>query len=141
MHPYRHVLVFIAVIILAGCLRLPTLTPTITPTEFIRQPEPQQPLIFGNITGVPEGIPVRIYLRTPKGWEAVIVNREGSGKWETVVTDGSGVDYIVTAEALDFISTPISYSIHLEDIKVYLLENGVITDKEAVNLDFHFKSN
>jgi len=68
------------------------------------------------------------------------VNREGSGKWETVVTDGSGVDYIVTAEALDFISTPISYSIHLEDIKVYLLENGVITDKEAVNLDFHFKS-
>ena len=139
MRAYRHVLVIIVVIALAGCMRLSTSVPTITPTIFKKQPEPQQPLIFGDISGVPDGILVSVHMQTTKGWEAVIVNREGSGKWETVVTDASGVDYIVTAEAPDFVSTPISYSIHLEDMKVYLVDNGKVTNKEAVNLDFHFE--
>jgi len=67
------------------------------------------------------------------------VTRRGNGEWETVVTDASGVDYIVTAEVEGYVSDPISYTLHLEGMKVYLVNNGEITDKEAINLDFHFE--
>jgi hypothetical protein len=138
MWAYKQILVILIAIALAGCMRLPSSVPTTTPTNFKKQPEPQQPLITGNITGIPEGALVRVHIRTPEGWEAIVVNRKGSGIWETVLTKASGVDYIVTAEVQDFVSTPISYTLHLEDTKVYFVENRQVTDQEAVNLDFEF---
>jgi hypothetical protein len=63
----------------------------------------------------------------------------GNGIWQAVVTDASGVDYTVTAEAEGYVSAPISYTIHLEGLEAFLVENGQITDQEALHLDFHFE--
>jgi len=63
----------------------------------------------------------------------------GNGSWQAVVTDASGVDYIITAEADRYVSAPISYTIHLEGLAASLVENGQLTDQEASHLDFHFE--
>ena len=67
------------------------------------------------------------------------MNRMGDGTWQAVVTDASGVDHIITAEAEGYASSPISYTIHLEGLSAYLVENGQVTDQEASHLDFHFE--
>jgi hypothetical protein len=53
-----------------------------------------------------------------------------------VVTQASGVDYVVTAEAEGYVSQPISYSIRLSGTTAYVVEGDQIRD-EAVHLDFH----
>jgi hypothetical protein len=63
----------------------------------------------------------------------------GNGTWQAVVTDASGVDYIVTAEAEGYAIAPISYTIHLEALEAFLIENGQVTDQEASHLDFRFE--
>lgn len=85
-----------------------------------------------------EGTLVSIHVRTFAGWEALTETMMGNGTWQAVVTDASGVDYIVTADADGYVSTPISYTIHLEGLAAYLVENGQLTDQEASHLDFHF---
>ena len=62
----------------------------------------------------------------------------GNGTWQAVVTDASGLDYIITAEAEGYVSAPISYTIHLEGLSAYLVENEQVTDQEASHLDFRF---
>jgi hypothetical protein len=127
--------------ILTGCIISPTTIPTAIPTGFQKQPEPQEPLIYGSITGVPDGTLVSVKLLTPSEREAVSINREGNGYWEAVITDASGVDYVVTAIAQGYMSSPTSYTVHLDEdaAKVYLVVNGKVTANEAVNLDFHFR--
>jgi hypothetical protein len=116
----------------AGCRA--TVTPKILP----KQPEPGRPLIGGEISGVLDNALVTIHVRTPEGWESHSITRPGNGPWETVVTDASGVDYIVIAQAEGFVSTPISYSIQLIGTTAYVVEDGQVTTTEAINLDFHF---
>lgn len=84
-----------------------------TPTPPAKQPEPNLPLVGGLISGLPEDTLVTIHIRTPSGWEAIYGTQRGSGPWEAVATEASGVDYVVTAEAEGYVSQPISYSIHL----------------------------
>jgi hypothetical protein len=54
------------------------------------------------------------------------------------VTEASGLDYIVTAEAEGYISQPISYTIHISGDTAYVVREGQVTNEEAVHLDFHF---
>lgn len=103
-----------------------------------KQPEPQRPLIAGEFSGLPDDTLVTIYVRTPSGQEAVWGTQRGSGSWETVVTDASGRDYVVTAEAEGYASQPISYTIHLSGTTAYVVEDSQITT-EALHLDFHFE--
>ncbi len=63
----------------------------------------------------------------------------GDGTWQAVVTGASGVDYIITADAEGYVSAPSSYTIHLEGLSAYLVENGQVTDQEASHLDFRFE--
>lgn len=49
------------------------------------------------------------------------------------------VGCIVIPEAVGFISSPISYSIHLDDMTAFLNEHGLVTSIDASRLDFHFK--
>jgi hypothetical protein len=138
------------IIALSSCSTLPDITPaTSTPTQpfstptqpFRKQPEPQRPLVSGEISGVSEGTLVTFHVRTlAAGWEALTGTLMGNGTWQAVVTEASGVDYIVTAEAEGYMSAPISYTIHLEGLEAYLVENGQVTDQEASHLDFHFES-
>ncbi len=103
------------------------------------KPEPQRPLVSGEISGVSESTLVTFHIRTLAGREALTGTMMGNGTWQTVVTDASGVDYIITAEAEGYVSAPISYTIHLEGLSAYLVENGQVTGQEASHLDFHFE--
>jgi len=140
----RTLLLLVATLVIvtqAGCGFLRDITaPTSTPTQvFHRQPEPQRPLVYGDVTGVPTDTLIIIHIQTPAGWEAVTESMMGSGVWQVVVTAASGLDYIITAEAEGYGSDPISYTIHLEGPMAYLVANGHVTDREAVDLDFDFK--
>jgi hypothetical protein len=105
-----------------------------------KQPMPSRPLVMGQISGVVGDTQVIIHIRTPGGWEAYEIFRRGNGNWESVVTDASGLDYIVTAEAEGYISDPASHAIHLGGDTAYVVCDGQVTDEEAIHLDFHFES-
>jgi len=122
-----------------GCVVTHTPSPSPTPVIFQRQPEPQEPFIWGFISYVPDGLLVSGHIITPDGWESATIYREGSGNWDTLITNVSGVDYIVTADAPVYASQPIIYIVQLGDMKVLLVEDGQITGKEASNLDFYFE--
>jgi hypothetical protein len=132
--------IFLLVIIVAGCINFPTdaLNPVATPTIPPKQPEPRSPLIGGNISGLPDDALVTIHVQTSEGWEALWGTRQGNGTWEAVVTNTSGVDYIVTAEADGYTSTPGKYLIRLVDNVANVVENGRNTFRQASDLDFHF---
>jgi hypothetical protein len=125
-------------IIITSCRVLPIETPNPTATKQPKQPEPNQPRILGEISGVLDDTLITMHVQTPKGWEARTITRQGDGTWESIVTDASGIDYIITAEANGYASIPISYTIHLEGMTAYMVENSQITSKEVVHLDFHF---
>ncbi len=137
MRTFAFVTMILLVWVVTGCTVLkpePTTTPTIPP----KQPEPARPRVEGEISGVPEGTLVTVHIRTPNGWEARTIKGPFPGLWESVVTEASGTDYIVTAEAEGYISQPNSYTIHISDDTAYVVRDGEVTDEEALHLDFHF---
>jgi hypothetical protein len=138
MQTSRLIVIVLLTIAITGCGITPTKTPNPTATNLPKQPEPSQPRILGEISGVLGDTLITIHVQTPKGWEARSITRQGDGIWESIVTDASGIDYIFTAEANGYASVPISYTIHLEGMTAYMVEDGQITIKEAVHLDFHF---
>jgi len=127
--------------IVIGCTTVPPLLPPEpTATAIIppKQPEPSRPRVGGEISGVPDGTLVTVHVRTPGGWEARTVKGPFPGLWESVVTEASGLDYIVTAEAEGYVSQPISYTIHISGDTAYVVRDGQVTNEEALHLDFHF---
>lgn len=125
-------------LIVVSCTVGPLPGPTVTPEIPPKQPEPSRPLVRGEILGLPDGTTVTIHIRTPKGREAYTVGGPSPGPWEAVVTEASGLDYIVTAEAEEYISQPISYTIHISGDTAYVVRDSQVTDEEAVHLDFYF---
>lgn len=125
-------------LILASCTASPLPGPTVTSEIPRKQPEPSRPLVRGEISGLPDGTLVVIHIRTLQGREAYTIGGPSPGPWEAVVTEASGLDYIVTAEAEGYISQPISYTIHISGDTAYVVREGQVTNEEAVHLDFHF---
>jgi len=125
-------------LIVVSCTVVPLPGPTVTPEIPPKQPEPSRPLVRGEISGLPDGTTVTIHIRTPKGREAYTVGGPSPGPWEAVVTEASGLDYIVTAEVEGYISQPISYTIHISGDTAYVVRDDRVTNEEAVHLDFHF---
>lgn len=125
-------------LILASCTASPSPGPIMTSELPRKQPEPSRPLVRGEISGLPDGRLVEIHIRIPRGREAYTIAGPSPGPWEAVVTEASGRDYIVTAEAEGYISQPISYTIHISDDTAYMLRDGQVTDEEAVHLNFNF---
>ncbi len=134
-------MVTLFVIVATSCTAIPTPTPVPTSTPLLmpptKQPEPQRPLVGGRISGLPDGTLATIYVRLPSG-RVVLWGQRGNGSWEFVVTDVGGAEKIVAAEAEGYVSTPISYTIHLSSTTAYVVESGRITTNEALHLDFHF---
>lgn len=129
----------LATTLLAFMMGSCTVIPTATPTRIrTKQPEPGRPLVQGQIAGVADDVLVTIHVHTPSRWEAGTFTRLGNGPWQAVMTD-SDADYIVTAEAEGYVSTPVSYTIHLSGMVAYMVEGGQITTNEALHLDFHFE--
>lgn len=136
MQASRVIVIVLLTIVITGCGTMPTTTPNPTATIPPKQPEPNRPRILGEISGILNDTLITIHVQTLKGWEARSITRQGNGVWESIVTDASGIDYIVTAEANGYASVPINYRIHLDGMKAYMVEDDQITTKEAVHLDF-----
>ncbi len=136
----RKYLFWIAALLLAlaSCTTKPLPGPTTTSEAPPKQPEPSRPLIKGGISGLPDGTAVTIQICTPGGRGAYTVEGPSPGPWEAVVTDASGLDYVVTAETRGYASQPVSYTIRLSGDIAYVMRDGQVTDEEAVHLDFHF---
>lgn len=134
----RILVIALLTIIITSCGALPAKTSNPTASHRPKQPEPNQPRVYGEIFGVIGDTLIIIHVQTLMGWEARTITRQGNGIWESIITDASGIEYIITAEANGYASVPISYTIHLDGNKAYLVENGQITSKEAEHLDFHF---
>jgi hypothetical protein len=130
---------FILILILTSCSTPTVPSPTPSPLFPEKQPEPVRPLIAGQISGLAENALLTIHIATPEGYEAAYYTQKGNGRWEAVVTSASGVDYVITAEADGYVSSPTGYSIHLSDTTAYLVEEGRVTQDEALDLDFHFQ--
>jgi hypothetical protein len=94
---------------------------------------------MGDVTGIPADVLITIHVKSVSGREAGAATMKGSGIWQAVVTDASGLDYIITADAEGLVSDPISYTIHLDGQTAYLVVDGHVTDQEAIDLDFDFK--
>ena len=141
MRTYALVMMILLAWIVIGCTTplssLPP-EPTLTPTILPKQPEPSRPLVKGKISGLPDSTLVTIHIRTPKRREAHTIGGPSTGSWEAVVTEASGLDYIVTVEAEGYVSQPISYTIHISGDTAYVVRDGEATDEEALHLDFHF---
>jgi len=103
-----------------------------------RRPIPDRPLIAGQILGVPNDEVVTIRVRALAGHEVLWMTQLGSGSWKVVITEAGGVDYIVTAEAKNYVSQPVSYTVHISGDTAYVMRNGQVTGEEAIHLDFHF---
>lgn len=132
-------LIVITILLNTGCTG--PIRPTAISTNVqSKQPEPHNPIIRGQIIGLSDNNLVTIHVNTIDGREALYYSQKGNGNWEIVVTNASGLDYVVTAEAAGYESSPKSYTIHLSETKVYVVEAGKITENEAVHLDFQFTS-
>lgn len=141
MRANKLALMILLVCILIGCGTPPSWfpqSPSATPEIPFKQPEPSCPRVKGEVLGIPDGTFVTIRIQTPEGWEARTVKGPFPGPWESVVTEASGMDYIVTAEAEGYISQPISYTIHISGETAYLVRDGQVTNEEAIHLDFYF---
>lgn len=125
-------------LIVVSCTAVPLPRPTVTSEIPPKQPEPTRPLVRGEISGLPDGTTVTIHIRTPKGRETYTVEGPSPGPWEAVVTEASGRNYVVTAEAEEYVNQPISYTIHISGDTAYVVRDGRVTDEEAVHLDFNF---
>ncbi len=141
MRAFALVIMILLAWIVIGCTTPPSLLPpepTATPIIPPKQPEPSRPRVGGEISGISDGTLVTVHIRTPEGWEAHTIKGPFPGLWESVVTEASGTDYIVTAETGGYISQPISYTIHISDDTAYVVRDGEVTNEEALHLDFHF---
>lgn len=116
----------------------PAVTASVTPEIPAKQPEPDQPLIKGLISGLPDGVLVFLYIKTPSGRVRSHGTSPGNGTWEAVLANSSGEEYVVTAEAEGFTSNPISHTIQISGETAYVVEKGRTTTQEALHLDFHF---
>jgi hypothetical protein len=126
------------VLIVVSCTAVPLPGLTVTPEIPPKQPEPSRPRVRGEISGLLDGTTVTIHIRTPKGREAYTVRGPSPGPWEAVVTEASGLDYVVTTDVKGYISQPISYTIHICGETAYVVRDGQVTDEEAIHLDFNF---
>jgi hypothetical protein len=118
----------------SGCRDRPTDIPTATPAIFPKRPEPHTPLVKGRFSGLPDNTLVTIRIATPSGQEVQWGTRRGNGAWEAVLPEKPDVDYIVTAEAAGYISNPINYPIHVDEIGLVRSRDGSVAE-----LDFDFQ--
>ncbi len=140
MRIYPFIIIVLAATVVTGCEITPTVVtnPSETPISPPKQGEPGGPPIEGKITGVPDRTLVTIFGRKADGQELHKGERYGNGSWASGVTGDPSLDYVVTAEAKGYISTPTSYTIRVEGAKAFIVEDGHKTTKEALNLDFQF---
>ena len=124
-------------VFLVSCQGVPIATPTPTHIISTKAPEPTGSMIGGEISGVLDNTLVYIRVFLPDGWQQSWGTRSGNGPWQGDVAGTNGLDCTITADAEGFVCTPASYSVRSVGLSAYLVEDGVLTDIEALHLDFH----
>jgi hypothetical protein len=131
-------LVWLLIALLVGCSVPQKNSPVATPLP--KQPEPRFPRIGGQFTGVSDDLVVRFSIYTLSGRRAGFGSRLSNGQWEAVVTEASGHDYFLTAEAEGYVSQPLRYTLHVSGTTV-TVDNPAgepWVGEEVMSLDFHF---
>ncbi len=103
-----------------------------------KQPEPQTPLVQGTISGIAEDEIVHFLFTTLSGQEVSWGSRMGNGDWISVITPASDENLVVSAWVEGYEVTPAQYQIQVVGDKAFVVEDGQVTDREALDLDFHF---
>ena len=130
--------------ILSGCNPVLKLTEKsmFTPTNniFPGAPEPHGPVIKGTISGLPEGFLATISARLSSADSGGIIGLRGAGAWEMEVFYDENVQRKVIAQAEGYSVQPGEYAIYFKGGKAFLVQGGIKTDQEAMNLDFVFST-
>jgi hypothetical protein len=103
-----------------------------------KQPEPQSPLAQGTISGIADDEIVHFLFTTPSGQEIGWGSRQGNGDWHWVCGTDSEENLVVSAWVEGYEVTPAQYQIQVVGDKAFVVEDGQVTDREALDLDFHF---
>lgn len=125
------VLILMLFSIIVGCKTPSQIAPD-------KQPEPQTPLVQGTISGIAEDEIVHFSFTTLSGQEDSWGSRMGNGDWMSVITPASDRDLLVSAQVEGYEVTPAQYQIQVIGDKAFVVEDGQVTDREAVDLNFHF---
>lgn len=125
------VLILMLFSIIVGCKTPSQIAPD-------KQPEPQTPLVQGTISGIAEDEIVHFSFTTLSGQEDSWGSRMGNGDWMSVITPASDRDLLVSAQVEGYEVTPAQYQIQVIGDKAFVVEGGQVTDREAVDLNFHF---
>jgi hypothetical protein len=130
------------IFLITGCLGTPTptISPAATNVNATKQPILPGIPIKGQLSGLSadKKATISIYLLSTSNQPAVWARR-GNGDWELTVSPNYQT-YQIMAEAEGYVVVPIRYTIQLDNMKAFIIENGHLTDKEAVHLDFSFSS-
>ena len=135
---YLIIKIFFIALVAVSCNGAPMAAPTTKLTPFQKQPEPQSPLIKGEFSGLPADTLITIHVYTTSGREIQWGTRRGDGPWESVLPSTPDLDYVITADVDGYESTPVSYQVHVNGEKAFLIENNQVSINEALHLDFNF---
>ncbi len=109
------------------------------PTEtipFRKQPEPNEPLIRGQFSGLTGNELIRFQITGLGGQRGTW---HGNGPWESVISNArEGEGYVITAEVPGYQSSPANYTVVISGRKAYMVKDGQVTSEEATKLDFQF---
>ncbi len=75
---------------------------------------------------------------TPSGQEVSWGSRMGNGDWISVITPASDRNLVVSARVEGYEVTPALYQIQVVGDKAFVVEDGQVTDREALDWNFHF---
>jgi hypothetical protein len=122
-----------------GCTNTVINNSNVEPTEtvpFRKQPEPQEPLIQGQFSGLTGDELIRFYIKGLGGQRGTW---HGNGPWESVISNArEGERYVITAEVPGYQSSPANYTIVISGRKAYMVKDGEVTSEESTKLDFQF---
>ncbi len=109
------------------------------PTEtvpFQKQPEPQEPLIQGQFSGLTGDELIRFYIKGLGGQRGTW---RGNGPWESVISNArEGERYVITVEVPGYQSSPANYTVVISRRNAYMVKDGQVTSDQATKLDFQF---
>jgi hypothetical protein len=96
-------------------------------------------VIGGRLSGLSGTVELRLIATTPDGhvWGSgsVTVNSD----WTMTLRKGLGVDYIIAPDYV-FVTSPLSYTVHISGSQAFVTDHGVITPLTADHLDFHLEA-
>lgn len=138
------ILLILVSVFLFGCN--PTIKDTETPVPAATQvsypnaADAHDPILKGTISGLPDGVFATVTARLFSETSGGVYGLRENGAYEMEAPYDENEQRKVFAEAGGFLVQPSEYVIYFKDGKAFLVQDGIQTDQEAVNLDFVFSA-